>query len=112
MLLYGYIQGVYSLLPNPYSHMKCLFIKIQSNIAIWQYIAIHSNTIRNTTLIHIVSPLIHRTQNIECFVIRCILCQLGPFFAGPVTFFITQRGSVIRCLAFVILLGERGKVKA
>ena len=27
--------------------MKCLFNKIQSNIAIWQYIAIHSNTIRN-----------------------------------------------------------------
>ena len=37
--------------------MKCLFTKIQSNIAIWQYIAIHSNAIRNTALIHIVSPL-------------------------------------------------------
>ena len=53
------IQGVYSFLycQNPYSHMKCLFTKIQSNIAIWQYIAIHSNAIRNTALIRIVSPL-------------------------------------------------------
>ena len=32
--------------------------KIQSNIAIWQYIAIHSNAIRNTALTRIVSPLI------------------------------------------------------
>ena len=39
--------------------MKCLFTKIQSNIAIWQYIAIHSNAICNMALIHIVSPLIH-----------------------------------------------------
>ena len=38
--------------------MKCLFTKIQSNIAIWQYIAICSNTIRNMALTHIVSPLI------------------------------------------------------
>ena len=58
---YTVIQGVYSFLycQNPYSHVKCLFTKIQSNIAIWQYIAIHSNTIRNTALTHIVSPLIH-----------------------------------------------------
>ena len=63
MLLYSYtrvIQGVYSLLyyQNPYAHMKCLFTKIQSNIAIWQYIAIHSNTICSTALTCIVSPLI------------------------------------------------------
>ena len=55
---YMVIQGVYSLLycQNPYFHIECLFTKIQSNIAIWQYIAIHSNTIRNTALTHIVSP--------------------------------------------------------
>ena len=38
--------------------MKCLFTKIQSNIAIWQYIAIHSNAICNMASTHIVSPLI------------------------------------------------------
>ena len=38
--------------------MKYLFTKIQSNIAIWQYIAIHSNAIRNMALTHIVSPLV------------------------------------------------------
>ena len=37
--------------------MKCFFTKIQSNIAIWQYIAIHPNAIRNMVLTHIVSPL-------------------------------------------------------
>ena len=57
--LYTVIQGVHSFLycQNPYSHMKCLYTKIQSNIAIWQYIAIHSNAIRNMALTHIVSPL-------------------------------------------------------
>ena len=43
---------------NPYSHMKCLFTKIQSTIAIWQYIALHLNTIHNMALTHIVSPLV------------------------------------------------------
>ena len=59
LMFYTVIQGVYSLLDcqNPYSHIKCLFTKIQSNIAIWQYIAIHSNTIRNTPLIRIISSL-------------------------------------------------------
>ena len=40
--------------------MKCLFTKIQSNIAIWQYIAIHSNTIIlcNMAFTRIVSPLV------------------------------------------------------
>ena len=49
---YTIIQGVYSFLycQNPYSHMKCLFTKIQSNIAIWQYIAIYSNAIRSMAL--------------------------------------------------------------
>ena len=62
---YTVIQGRYSFLycQNPYSHMKCLFTKIQSNIAIWQYIAIYSNTIRNMALTRIVSPLLH---NIIC----------------------------------------------
>ena len=41
--------------------MKCLFTKIQSHIATWQYIAIHSNTIHNTALTHIVSPLVFDT---------------------------------------------------
>ena len=46
------------LLPlKPYSYMKCPFNKTQSRIAIQQYIAIHSNTIHNTALTHIVSPL-------------------------------------------------------
>ena len=60
LCFYTVIQGVYSVLycQNPYSHVKCLFTKIQSNIAIWQYIAIHSNTIRNTALTRIVSPLV------------------------------------------------------
>ena len=39
--------------------MKRLFTKIQSNIAIWQYIAIHSNTVRNMALTRIVSPLVY-----------------------------------------------------
>ena len=44
-LLFSYvvIQGVYLFLYhynyNPYSHIKCRFTKIQSHIAIWQYIA-------------------------------------------------------------------------
>ena len=38
--------------------MDCPFTKIQSNIAIWQYIAIPSNTICNKPLTHIVSPLV------------------------------------------------------
>ena len=54
--LYFYMvtQGIYSLLycQNPYSHMKCLFTKIQSNIAI------HSNIIRNIAFTRIVSPLV------------------------------------------------------
>ena len=37
--------------------MKCHVTKIQSNIAIWQYIAIHANTIYNMALTRIVSPL-------------------------------------------------------
>ena len=37
--------------------MKCLFTRIQSSIAICQYVAIHSNAIRNMALIRIVSPL-------------------------------------------------------
>ena len=59
LCFYPVTQGVYSFLycQNPYSNMKCHFTKIQSNIAIWQYIAIHSNTIRNPALTHIVSPL-------------------------------------------------------
>ena len=50
---YMVMQSVYCLLycQNPYSDMKCLFTKIQSNIAI------HLNTIRNTALTRIVSPL-------------------------------------------------------
>ena len=53
------MQVVYSFYcQNPYSHMKCLFTKIQSNIAIWQCIAIHLNTIRNMALTRIVSPLL------------------------------------------------------
>ena len=56
MLLYGYIGCIFfTLLPNTYS---CLFTKIQSNVAIWQYIAMHSNTIHNTALTRIVSPLL------------------------------------------------------
>ena len=60
LCFYTVIQGTYSSFycQNPYSHMKCLFTKIQSNIAIWQYIAICSNTIRNMALNRIVSPLI------------------------------------------------------
>lgn len=56
---YVVIQGAYSLLycQNPYSHMKWPFTKIQSNIETWQCIVIHSNTIRNTALTCIVSPL-------------------------------------------------------
>ena len=48
---YTVFWGVYSFLycQNPYSHMN-VFTKIQSNIAIWQYIVIHSNTIRNMAL--------------------------------------------------------------
>ena len=77
-LLYFYIviQGIYSFLYclNPYFHAKCHFTKIQSNIAIWQYIAIHSNTIRNngidpycfTPNMYIVSCLITTTMSFEC----------------------------------------------
>ena len=58
MLLYSYTGCIYFLYcQNPYSHMKCLFTKIQSNIAIRQYIPIHSNTISNIALIRIVSAL-------------------------------------------------------
>ena len=58
---------VYSFLycQKPYSHMKYLFTKIQSNIAIWQYIAICSNTIRNMALTRIVSPLPVTMQTVE-----------------------------------------------
>ena len=42
---------------NPHSLMIYRFTKIQSNIAIWQYNAIHSNTIHNMALTHIVSLL-------------------------------------------------------
>ena len=53
--------------------MKCLFTKIQSNIAKWQYIAIHSNTICNMALTHIVSPLI-ANYNVELSLkYNCIL---------------------------------------
>ena len=54
-----YLYGLYRvyILKNPYSHIDCPFTKIQSNIAIWQYIAIRSNTIRNMALTRIVSPL-------------------------------------------------------
>ena len=38
--------------------MKFLFKEIQSRIAIWQYIAVYFNTISNTALTCIVSPLI------------------------------------------------------
>ena len=57
---YTVIQVVYSSLycQNPYSHIKCLFTRIQSNITIWQYIAICSNTICNMALNRIVSPLV------------------------------------------------------
>ena len=60
---YMVIQGVYYLLycQNPYSHIKCIFTKIQSNIAIWQYIAIYLNTICNMTFTHIVSSLLVAT---------------------------------------------------
>ena len=63
-LFYMVTQGINSLLccQNPYSHMKCLFTKIQSNITIWQYIAIHSNTIHNTALTRIVLPLVPSTR--------------------------------------------------
>ena len=66
---YTILQGIYSLLycQIPYSHVKCLFTKIQSNIAIWQYIAIHSNTICNTALTHIVSPLIDTDTYINVY---------------------------------------------
>ena len=56
-LLYSYTGYSYTLIYCQ-THMKCLFTKIQSNIAIWQYIAIHSNTIRNMALTYIVSPLL------------------------------------------------------
>ena len=72
------IQGVYSFLycQNPYFHMKCLFTKIQSNIAIWQYIAIHSNAIRNMASTHIVSPLMHSYTSTDIITISncCTLC--------------------------------------
>ena len=59
LYFYIVIQGIYSFLycQNPYFHAKCHFTKIQSNIAIWQYIAIYSNTICNMALTRIVSPL-------------------------------------------------------
>ena len=71
---YTVIQGVYSFLycQNPYSHMKHLFTKIRSNIAIWQYIAIHSNAIRNMALTHIVSPLV--CMCVYVFVYVYVLC--------------------------------------
>ena len=58
---YTVIQGVaifFSLLPKPMFLYKRSFSKIQSNIAIWQYIAIHSNTICNIAFTCIVSPLL------------------------------------------------------
>ena len=58
---------------NPFSHMDCLFTKIQSNIAIWQYIAICSNTICNMALTRIVSPLVPTSAykpTISCNTIR------------------------------------------
>ena len=59
MLLYSYTGYIFfSLLPKPIFPYEMSFTKIQSNIAIWQYIAIHSNTIRNMALTRIVSSLL------------------------------------------------------
>ena len=66
-----FYTGIYSFLycQNPYFHMKCLFTKIQSNIAIWQYIAIHSNAICNMASTHIVSPLVDNGWFLAVFMI-------------------------------------------
>ena len=42
------------------------FTKIQSNITIWQYIVIHSNTICSTALTCIVSPLAAMYSHSSC----------------------------------------------
>ena len=74
MLLYSYTGCIFfSYCQNPYSHMKCLFTKIQLNIAIWQYIAIYSNAIRNMALIRIVLSLMVTTGKTAC--------KYGPVFA-------------------------------
>ena len=72
----SFLQGVYSFLycRNPYSHMKCLFTKVQSNIAIWQYIAIHSNTVRNIALTCIVLPLV-------TVCVDMIICMYIPYLS-------------------------------
>ena len=75
---YTVIQGVYPSLycQNPYSHIKCLFTEIQSDIAIWQYIAMHLNTIRNMALTRIVSLLSqHCSYKVGCGVRKhaCIM---------------------------------------
>ena len=58
MLLYGYTGCIsFTLLPKPILSYEMSFTKIQSNILIWQYIAMHSNIICNTELTRIVSPL-------------------------------------------------------
>ena len=59
MLLYGHTGCIFfTLLSKPIFPYEMSFSKILSNIAIWQYIAIHSNTICNTALTCIVSPLV------------------------------------------------------
>ena len=59
MLSYSYTGCIFlTLLPKPTFPYKMSFSNIQSIIAIWQYIVIHSDIIRNTALTHIVSPLV------------------------------------------------------
>ena len=61
MLLYSYTECIlFSLMPKPIFPYEISFYQIQSNIAIWQYIAIHSNAIRNMALTGIVSTLVLR----------------------------------------------------
>ena len=79
------IQGVYILYVTAKTHIPIwnVFIKMQSNIAIWQYIAIHSNTIFNTALTRIVSPLIYRRYNKtvkwQIVTVACVQCNINVF---------------------------------
>ena len=70
---------------EPIFPYKMSFTKIRSNIAIWKYIAIYSNTIRNTALTRIVSPLFYVIavflNRIE--LLTCLRKHMSPMLLFP-----------------------------
>ena len=85
MFLYSYTGCIFfTLLLKPIFPYEMSFYQNPINIAIWQYIAIHSNAIRNTALTRIVSPLLRMYLKILAL-FRALYCWI--LFLLPFRFF-------------------------